>query len=323
MKKRLALALTVASFSAFAGPNDIVWTQRDSSGLMSMPFTSPHPTFTGIITYDINTLRPGYLAIGSGLSVTGNVLSASGIPGPQGPKGDTGDVGPKGDTGPQGIQGIQGPQGLTGPQGAKGDVGATGPAGATGSAGPQGLKGDTGAQGIQGPQGVKGDTGATGATGPAGATGAKGDTGAQGPQGIQGLTGPQGPQGPAGTSAAPFNFGLPVARTLNVSTAYQAADPSKASVITVSPSCTASLSLTAGGTCVMQVRVAATAPTCSTGALYGVWSNANTGTLTVGLGLNQKVGAPGTIHLPIGGYFILCPSGGTFTIDAAVDQSAG
>lgn len=120
-----------------------------------------------------------------------------------------------------------------------------------------------------------------------------------------------------------FNYGTPGARTLSLSTAYQANDPSKAADITVSPQCTASITLVTGSTCTMQARVGTVGITCSTGVVVVQWTNGNTGTLTIGLALNQIVGAPGGIKLPIGAYFILCATSGTFTINAAVDQSAG
>lgn len=124
-------------------------------------------------------------------------------------------------------------------------------------------------------------------------------------------------------TAGVFNFSAPTARTLSVSTAYQATDNAKAAILTISPQCTASITLVTGSTCTMQARIGASGITCSTGTPVATWTNGNTGTLTVGLALNQIVGAPGDIKLPIGGYFILCVTSGTFTINTAVDQAAG
>lgn len=367
MKKILAsIALAVCAFAASAAGNDIVFTKRNAADTAQGPLTPAHPTTgPGLMFYDHSTLLPGYLLLGSGLTVSGGVIDvsipagpqgptgATGPAGPAGPIGATGPVGPAGPTGPQGATGAtgaQGPQGLTGaagatgavgpagPQGATGlpgadgAVGATGPTGpqgatgatgATGAQGPIGLTGATGPQGAQGPQGLTGATGAAGATGPAGATGA---TGAQGPIGLTGATGPAGatgPQGPAGTTPGPFNYGSISTRTFAVSTAYQATDNTKAAVVKVSPSCTASLSLTAGGTCTIQARVGTSGLTCSTGTVLATWTNANTGTLTIGLGLNQTVGSPGNIELAIGEYFILCATSGTFTIANGTDRSQG
>ncbi len=191
---------------------------------------------------------------------------------------------------------------------------------ASGAVGPQGPQGATGPQGIQGLKGDTGATGPTGAQGPIGLTGPTGATGATGPQGIQGATGPQ---GPAGTPAPTFDFGTPVVRTLVVNTSYQPTNLTKAAIVTVSPQCTAAITLTTGATCTLQARVGTSGLTCSNGTVVAQWVNGNTGTLTIGLALNQIVGSPGDIKVPIGGYFILCPVSGTFTINNTVDQTAG
>lgn len=170
-----------------------------------------------------------------------------------------------------------------------------------------------------GPPGAAGPQGPAGPTGPAGADGAPGATGATGAQGVQGI---QGVPGPAGTPAPTFNFGLPAARTLALTTPYQATNPAKSAIVTVSPSCSASLTLAGGSTCTLQARIGAAPLTCSSGTVVATWTNGNTGALTVGLALNQVVGAPYGINLPTGASFILCPTSGTFTVTAA-EQSAG
>jgi len=195
----------------------------------------------------------------------------------------------------------------------------------TGPQGPQGPIGPQGIQGVQGPAGLDGTVGATGAQGaagvqgPAGPQGPIGLTGAQGPIGNTGATGPTGPVGPAGTPAPTFNFGTPAARTIAVSTAYQAADVTKAANIAISPSCTNATTVLAASACTMNVRQSSAAGlTCSTGTIVKTWSS----TIALGLVITQGNTFPFDIKLPIGGYFILCPSAGTFTI-SAVDQSAG
>jgi len=170
--------------------------------------------------------------------------------------------------------------------------------------------------GPPGPQGPPGPAGADGAPGATGATGAKGDKGDTGAQGVQGI------QGPAGTPAPTFNFGLPAARTLALSTPYQATNTAKPAIVTVSPSCSASLTLAGGTTCTLQARIGAAPLTCSGGTIVATWTNGNTGALTVGLSLNQIVGTPYGINLPTGASFILCPVSGTFTVSAA-EQTAG
>lgn len=178
-----------------------------------------------------------------------------------------------------------------------------------------------GGVGTPGPKGDKGDTGATGANGAASTVpGPKGDTGATGAAST--VPGPQGPiglTGPAGTSATPFTFGMPVARTLTVNTPYQAADPTKAAITTISAICTNSSTLTAASACTLQVRQAATSSlTCSTGISIATL----TSTVPLGLVFSQTSGSPFDVKVPAGSYFILCPVAGTFTV-TAVEQTAG
>jgi len=195
------------------------------------------------------------------------------------------------------------PEGPVGPQGAPGQDGADGAPGPTGATGAPGLDG-VGIPGAAGKDGINGVDGAPGATGP------------QGIQGIQGIP------GPAGTPAPTFSFGLPAARTLALTTPYQATNPAKPAIVTVSPSCTASLTLAGGSTCSMQVRIGVAPLTCTSGTVVATWTNGNTGALSVGLALSQTVGAPYGINLPTGASFILCPTAGTFTVTAA-EQIAG
>lgn len=118
---------------------------------------------------------------------------------------------------------------------------------------------------------------------------------------------------------AAFDFGYPSARSLSVSTSYQATDPSKAAIVTVSPQCVNSTTVIAASACTMQVRVHNTTASCASGTVIATW----TSTYALGLLLTNTSGSPIDIKLPAGAHFILCPTAGTFTINAAVDQSAG
>lgn len=146
-------------------------------------------------------------------------------------------------------------------------------------------------------------------TGAAGATGSNGAAGATGTTGATGAT---------GAAAPTFNYGLPASKTIAASTDYQAANPAKAAVIYPSFSCQNATTILAASACTAQVRVGASALTCSTGTIYYTQS------LTVQLGvlLTQASVNPVPIHLPIGAHFIVCPTAGTFTI-TAVEQTAG
>lgn len=203
--------------------------------------------------------------------------------------------------------------------------------------GQQGIPGPQGQQGVQGIQGQPGQdgVGTPGAPGNTGATGATGDSAYQlavangfiGTQpewllslkGSKGDKGDSGAQGLPGTPAPTFNYSAPTARTVAVSTAYQATNPAKPADISISPSCTNNSTLIAASACTMNVRQSSTAGlTCSTGTVVKSWSS----TIALGVAITQGNAFPFDLKLPIGGYFILCPTAGTFTI-AAVEQTAG
>lgn len=116
------------------------------------------------------------------------------------------------------------------------------------------------------------------------------------------------------------NYGDPAARTLSMSTVYQATDPSKATVVTVSPSCTNTTTVLASSTCTMTVHQSnLSSVSCSTGTVVSTWNSA----VPLGLVFTQTSGSPFDIKLGIGRYFIMCPTAGTFTITTAVDQTLG
>jgi len=257
MKRILTLAgalllAACTALPALAGPNSVVFTQRNAANTANVIRTLEDPVSTGMLIYNPASGAASFLVPGAGLTIDGNMLRASVPEGPAGPQGEPGAKGDKGDTG----------------------IGEPGPAGAPGDTGPQGI------------------------------------------QGIQGVA------GPAGTPAPTFNFGLPAVRTLALTTPYQATNPAKPAIVTVSPQCSASLTLAGGTTCTLQARIGVAPLTCSSGTVVATWTNGNTGALTVGLSLNQIVGAPYGINLPTGASFILCPTAGTFTVTAA-EQSAG
>lgn len=121
--------------------------------------------------------------------------------------------------------------------------------------------------------------------------------------------------------STPFNFAFPSTRTAALSTDLQSGTPTKATIITITPTCPAALSLSGGNTCAMELRMGASALTCSTGTVVLGWTNGNTGTLTIGLNTVQTIGSGGVLHLPINGHFILCPISGMFTVVTAVEQA--
>lgn len=155
MIKKLIGLLTFVSVSAWAGPNDVTLQQRNSTDTGNITRTLTGPVSDSLIYFNTSALLPSYVSLGTGCTITSDVLSCLGSIGATGPQGSQGVAGPTGSTGPQGIQGVIGATGDTGPQGPTGSAGATGA---------------TGAQGIQGVTGATGSTGATGAQGTSGIT---------------------------------------------------------------------------------------------------------------------------------------------------------
>lgn len=147
--KKLILALYACCGLAFAGANDVTVQQRNSTDNGNITRTLISPATNGLIYYDVGTLLPGYVTLGTGLSISSGVVNVSGI---------TGATGPAGATGATGAQGVAGSSGATGATGA---TGVQGPTGATGPTGPAGSTGATGATGATGPQGTAGTNAAT------------------------------------------------------------------------------------------------------------------------------------------------------------------
>jgi hypothetical protein len=105
--------------------------------------------------------------------------------------------------------------------------------------------------------------------------------------------------------ALAFDFGVPVSRSLDVSTAYQANDPTKAAVISFSLQCSLP-------ECTLEARVGMGALDCTSGTVVGEWVR------------GWPVKTPASLHVPIGASFILCPLAGEYVVPiAAADQSAG
>lgn len=141
-----------------------------------------------------------------------------------------------------------------------------------------------------------------------------------GPKGVVGSTGSTGPQGVAGVNA----FGIPNVRTLSLATAYQATDITKPAIVTVNLSSTASISLSGGTTNTASIVIGSTNAVASgTGTVICAYANSNTGTLTIGLGLNTVQTGPCSFALPTGWFWAVRQTAGTVTISSAFDQSVG
>lgn len=198
------------------------------------------------------------------------------------------------------------------------DAGVAGPVGPTGAVGAMGA---TGSQGIQGTQGIQGATGSQGSIGPTGNTGSTGAAGGNGTNGATGATGSTGATGAPGVNA----FGSPNSRTLALSTALQATDPTRPAVVTINLTSTASLSLSAGTTNTADIVIGSSSSIGTTGGtVVGKYSNSITGTLVVGLGISTVSAQPITLHLPVGWYWSVRNTGaGTISITSQFDQAVG
>lgn len=123
---------------------------------------------------------------------------------------------------------------------------------------------------------------------------------------------------PSIPSVSPFSFGYPVARTLSVSTSYQATDNTKAALLSLSLACANNSTVLAANPCTIQIRINNGTATCSNGT---VWSTISA-SVDLGLVITQRNTTNVVLPLPAGGYFIACPTAGTWTIPNAAEASA-
>lgn len=123
-------------------------------------------------------------------------------------------------------------------------------------------------------------------------------------------------------SASAFASGSPNTRTLSAATAYQATDPTKAALVNLNITSTASISLTGGTTNSVDVVIGSTSAVASgTGTVIAKYGNSNTGALTIGLNLSTISGVPCSFVIPTGWYFAYRVISGTASLASAFDQS--
>jgi hypothetical protein len=114
------------------------------------------------------------------------------------------------------------------------------------------------------------------------------------------------------------------ARSAAPVTAYQATDPTKPALVTLTLTSTANFSLIGGTTNSADVIIGATSAVATgTGMVIGKYSNSITGTIAVGLNMNSAATQTITMALPTGWYFAVRTTSGTVTISSAYDQSVG
>lgn len=129
-----------------------------------------------------------------------------------------------------------------------------------------------------------------------------------------------GPRGPAG----PTSVGTAAAMALAFATAYQANDPTKPAFVTVHITSTAQLTLSGGQTHTAELVIGPTNQVASgVGTVVGRYTNANTGTLTIGLGINNTATNPLCAVLPAGWFFAIRSIAGAPAIVSSFCQSIG
>lgn len=80
MNKIIALILAFSSAFAFAAADDVIFQQRNSTDTATVPKLPPHPTSGyGLMAYDGTALVIQYLQVGTSLSVSGGVIDV--VPG--------------------------------------------------------------------------------------------------------------------------------------------------------------------------------------------------------------------------------------------------
>lgn len=122
-----------------------------------------------------------------------------------------------------------------------------------------------------------------------------------------------------------YSVGAPTSRSLSLGTAYQAIDNTKPSEITITLTSTAALTLGGGSTFEADLIIGSTSAVASgTGTVVGKYKNSLTGTLVVGLAINNAQTTMHKLSLPAGWYFAIRQITGTgISVVSAYDQAIG
>lgn len=122
-----------------------------------------------------------------------------------------------------------------------------------------------------------------------------------------------------------FSVGAPNSRSLSLATAYQATDNSKSSLVTVTLTSSAALTLSGGTTITGTLVIGSTNAVASgTGNVVCNYSNGLTGTVVLGVNMGNVQTASYSVMLPAGWYFAVRQTAGTgLSIVSAFDQALG
>ena len=118
--------------------------------------------------------------------------------------------------------------------------------------------------------------------------------------------------------------GPPNTRSVSLATAYQATDPTKPAMVTISVTSTAGLTLGGGTTNSADLLIGATSAVATgTGTAIGKYLSSLTGTLVIGVAINNGQTTTYTLPLPAGWYFAVRQTSGSVSVVNAFDQSIG
>lgn len=131
----------------------------------------------------------------------------------------------------------------------------------------------------------------------------------------------------SGNVTVPFTgavIGAPTSRTLSLSTAYQATDPSKSALVSINIASTPTLTISGGQTNTAKIYIGATTAVASgTGTAVAYNINSLTGTLVIGVTINAGSTVTVPVFLPPGYYFAILQTSGAVSITSAFDQPIG
>lgn len=115
--------------------------------------------------------------------------------------------------------------------------------------------------------------------------------------------------------------GQPATRSLSLATAYQATDPTRPAVISITLTSTATLNIGGGQTHSAEVAIGSTnGVATSGGSVMGAYSNALTGTVVIGVGINSVQTITYAVMLPANWFFAVRQTAGSVTIARAFEQ---
>jgi hypothetical protein len=124
--------------------------------------------------------------------------------------------------------------------------------------------------------------------------------------------------------SGPVAIAAPTSRAIALGMAYQATNPTKAALMTINLSSSASLSLSGGTVVAAEIVTGPTAAVAGgTGIAVGRYNNTLSGALVIGLAVNNTAASPCSFFLPVGHYFACRQTSGTVTITSAFDQALG